>query len=180
MLPNIYVYCMFKRSLRSPHGPTKSKNRYPPIECPCFDDAKKDESLWRRRSMKEAKPANRHACPRCDSTFTRPANRDHHVHVVHENHRDHACPHCAAAFGEASHLTTHVRTVHEKRRDHACPHCTAAFGEANKLTKHVRVVHEKRRDHACPHCAAAFGRVGHLAAHVLVVHDKRRRTATRS
>ena len=62
--------------------------------------------------MKEAKPANRHACPRCDSTFTRPANRDHHVHVVHENHRDHACPHCAAAFGEASHLATHVRSQH--------------------------------------------------------------------
>jgi uncharacterized C2H2 Zn-finger protein len=95
--------------------------------------------------VKELKPGHRHACPRCDSTFTRPANRDHHVRVVHEKRKQHACPHCAVVFARLGDQTKHVQTVHEKRRDHACPHCTAAFGTSCTLTKHVRAKHEKRR-----------------------------------
>ena len=64
--------------------------------------------------VKEAKQGRRaHACPRCDSTFGGPDQRDRHVRTVHEKRKDHACPHCAAAFGQAGHLTKHVRTMHK-------------------------------------------------------------------
>jgi len=115
-----------------------------------------------------------HACPRCDSTFGRPSNRDQHVRTVHEKRKDHVCPQCAAAFGTAGNLTKHVRTVHEKRKDHVCPQCAAAFGAADSLTVHVRTVHEKRKDHVCPQCAAAFGAADGLTVHVRTVHEKRK------
>ena len=97
--------------------------------------------------VKEAKQGRRaRACPRCDSTFVRPSDRDRHVRTVHEKRKDHACPHCDATFGQASSLKTHVRAVHEKRRDHACPHCAAAFsdGERPREARAQRNVHEKR------------------------------------
>ena len=119
--------------------------------------------------MKELKPKIKraHPCDQCESSFSRPSDRERHVRCVHEKRRDFACPQCTAAFGKADHLKTHIRTVHEKRRDHKCPQCGSAFGHAHILTRHVHTVHEKRKDHLCLHCAATFSKADHLAKHLV-------------
>ena len=44
----------------------------------------------------------------------------HHIHVVHDGHKDHKCEPCAKSFTSAQYLKIHIRTIHEAKKDFKC------------------------------------------------------------